>query len=123
MYVTFKASCLTTSNFALYKKFCTSYNNSLARKKVYWNRIEIESQLSHSSKVKVATLALRSLFNYPCEKWQRKYIDIFKLTFFLIGINLIGLCRLTNIVNGYIVYNRAKTHRLYNIKVEPKRLK
>lgn len=65
---------------------------------------------------------LRSLFNYPCEEWQQKYIDIFKLTFLLIGINLIDLCSLENIENGYITYNRAKTHRLYNIKVEPEAL-
>lgn len=45
MYVTFKTSCLTTSNFALYKKFCTSYNNSLARKKVCWDRISAFSFL------------------------------------------------------------------------------
>lgn len=65
---------------------------------------------------------LRMLFNYPCEPFQKKYIDIFKLTFFLIGINLIDLCHLKGISNGYITYNRAKTGRLYNIKVEPEAL-
>lgn len=65
---------------------------------------------------------LRTLFNYPCEPFQKKYVDIFKLTFFLIGINLIDLCSLKGISNGYITYNRAKTGRLYNIKVEPEAL-
>ena len=30
---------------------------------------------------------LRTLFNYEVEPWQQKYLDYFKLTFFLIGIN------------------------------------
>lgn len=65
---------------------------------------------------------LRMLFDYDCEPFQKKYVDIFKLTFFLIGINLVDLCNLKGIYNGYITYNRAKTGRLYNIKVEPEAL-
>lgn len=65
---------------------------------------------------------LRKLFNYSCEEWQQRYVDIFKLTFFLIGINLVDLCDLVGMENGYISYNRKKTHRLYNIKVEPEAL-
>nr|WP_308570858.1 site-specific integrase [uncultured Prevotella sp.] len=63
---------------------------------------------------------LRALFNYNAEFWQFRYIDVFKLTFFLIGINPIDLYNLTDITaDGRIIYNRAKTHRLYDIKVEP----
>ena len=50
---------------------------------------------------------------------MQKALDMFKLTFLLIGINTIDLCYLREIRNGRIEFNRAKTHRLYSIKVEP----
>lgn len=62
---------------------------------------------------------LRHLFSYPVEEYQRKYLDVFKLIFFLIGINVGDLCKLKRIDNGRIEYERAKTHRLYSVKVEP----
>ena len=62
---------------------------------------------------------LRKLFSYPAEKHALYYIDILKLMFLLIGINSVDLCRLKEIVDGRLVFNRAKTHRLYSIKVEP----
>lgn len=62
---------------------------------------------------------LRELFAYPVEEYQRKYLDVFKLIFCLIGINIVDLCHLKTIKNGRVEYQRAKTHRLYSIKVEP----
>lgn len=62
---------------------------------------------------------LRELFNYPVLPHEQKYVDMFKLIFFLIGINVVDLCNLTKIENGRIIYQRSKTSRLYNIKVEP----
>lgn len=63
---------------------------------------------------------LRTLWSWDVLPWQRRYLDIFKMTFMLIGINTVDLLGLTGITpDGRIVYNRAKTHRLYNIKVEP----
>lgn len=44
------------------------------------------------------------------------------LIFYLGGINIIDLCYLKEIRNGYIEYRRAKTGRLYKIKVEPEAL-
>jgi integrase len=46
-------------------------------------------------------------------------MDLFKLSFYLIGINIIDLLHLNNIYKGRVEYNRAKTKRLYSIKVEP----
>ena len=45
---------------------------------------------------------------------------MFKLIFFFCGINLIDLFNLKdeNIVNGRIEYKRAKTGKLYSIKIE-----
>ena len=62
---------------------------------------------------------LRMLFSYPAEEHALYYIDIFKLMFMLIGINMVDLCHLKEVENGRIYFNRAKTHRLYSIKVEP----
>ena len=66
---------------------------------------------------------LRTLFNYSCEAHAVKYLDTFKLMFMLIGINAIDLCNLKGIDNeGRINFYRAKTKRLYSIKVEPEAL-
>lgn len=62
---------------------------------------------------------LRRLFNYDVQEYQKYYLDYFKLIFMLIGINTIDLYNLTSIENGRIEYRRAKTHKLYSIKVEP----
>lgn len=48
--------------------------------------------------------------------------DLFKLSFFLIGINIADLCRLQEISNGRIKYKREKTGKRYDIKVEPEAL-
>lgn len=64
---------------------------------------------------------LREFFS--CEPWgiYKEYQDIFKLIFYLCGINLIDLFNLTkdDVINGRIEYRRAKTGKLYSIKVEP----
>nr|DAF54411.1 MAG TPA: Integrase [Siphoviridae sp. ctKwY15] len=45
--------------------------------------------------------------------------DIFFLIFYLMGINITDLSKIEKIENGRIVYRRAKTGTLYNIKIEP----
>lgn len=62
---------------------------------------------------------LRTLFSFPAEVHALYYIDIFKLIFLMIGINVVDLCRLKELVKGRAEFKRAKTHRLYSIKVEP----
>ena len=67
---------------------------------------------------------LRLLRDYPCEDFQRPYRDIFVLMFYLMGINAKDLLHLTknNLKRGRIEYRRAKTGKLYSIKVEPEAL-
>lgn len=50
-----------------------------------------------------------------------KYLDIAKLMFCLIGINVVDLWHLkpSNVTDGRLVYRRAKTHQMYDIKLEP----
>lgn len=64
---------------------------------------------------------LCSLRDYPCEEHQIKYRDIFMLSFYLIGINIIDLCHLKHksVVNGRVEYYRAKTGKFYSVKIEP----
>jgi integrase len=64
---------------------------------------------------------LRTLFNYNVQPWQQKYLDYFKLTFFLIGINPADILNCTdeNVVDGRLLYRRKKTGRLYSIRLEP----
>lgn len=62
----------------------------------------------------------RELLALPLGKIDCEHRDMFLLTFYLIGINMVDLGGLTsaNYVNGRIEYRRAKTGKLYSIKVE-----
>lgn len=62
---------------------------------------------------------LAQIFVYEPDDYTARYVDMFKLMFLLIGINTVDLAGLQKIVGGRIEYNRAKTNRLYSIKVEP----
>ena len=78
-------------------------------------------------KIKKEATAKRSLTaeqvallrDYDCEDYQKRYRDMFMLMLYLIGINAVDLFNLKQIVNGRIEYHRAKTSKLYSIKVEP----
>lgn len=54
-------------------------------------------------------------------EFYREYRDMFMLIFYLVGINMVDLSRLRheNYRQGRINYRRAKTGKLYSIKVEP----
>lgn len=72
-----------------------------------------------TAKRSLAAEQLRALFNAPTQEHVTKYLDMFKLIFFLIGINAIDLCNLKEVRDGRIEYHRSKTNRLYSVKVEP----
>ena len=63
---------------------------------------------------------LRRLFSMDVDPWLQRYVDCFKLSFMLIGINLADLLTLgkDSMHLDRIQYHRKKTHRLYDIKVE-----
>lgn len=54
-------------------------------------------------------------------QFAEKYRDAFALSFFLIGANTIDICNLKakDVNGGRLTYRRAKTHRLYDLKIEP----
>lgn len=66
---------------------------------------------------------LRQLFSAKVDETEEQYLDMFKLIFFLIGINMIDLVHLKELTkDGRIEFNRSKTKRHYSIKVEPEAL-
>ena len=82
-----------------------------------FRRLKIRPVATRKRNLKVEDL--RTFFNYPCEPHAQKYLDMFKLMFMLIGINSIDLAHLKEVRDGRIEFYRAKTNRLYSIKVEP----
>ena len=86
-----------------------------------FRRFKIKTETTRKRSFDIHTL--RKIFNHQCaEEWQQKYLDFFKLSFFLIGINVVDLCGLEKITAGRVEYIRAKTHRPYSIKVEKEAL-
>lgn len=63
---------------------------------------------------------LRELFASEVT-WEREYLDMFRLMFYLIGINAVDLfsARPSDLEGGRLHYRRAKTGRRYSVKVEP----
>nr|DAS26554.1 MAG TPA: Integrase [Caudoviricetes sp.] len=82
-----------------------------------FRRFKIKQE--ETAKRSLSVEALRTLRDYECEPHQRKYRDLFLLTFYLLGINPIDLFSLTEIIDGRIEYRRSKTGHLFSIKVEP----
>ena len=64
---------------------------------------------------------LRELRDFPCEEYQERYRDMFMLMFYLIGINAVDLfgARHSDVSGGRLEYRRAKTGKLYSVKIEP----
>lgn len=82
-----------------------------------FRRFQIPSRETEKRSISVEDM--RKLQHLELPKYQEKYRDCFFLVFYLIGINMVDLSRLTTVQQGRISYERAKTHKLYNIKVEP----
>lgn len=95
-------------NYAIDNEYTSAYP---------FRRFKIHAEVTRKRSLTVEDL--RSVFEYPVEDYARIYRDLFKLIFMLIGINVVDLHRLKEIKHGRIEYRRAKTGRLYSIKVEP----
>lgn len=63
----------------------------------------------------------RAIFlTQPTNEKEKYILDIFKLTFYLIGINYVDLISEDTIINrGRVEYIRHKTHKFYSIKLQP----
>lgn len=83
-----------------------------------FRRFHIRTEVSKDKSYTASEL--RSLFFYKSEvAGEREAIEIYKLMFLLIGINSIDLVNLGKPVKGRVEYIRAKTGKLYSVKIEP----
>lgn len=64
---------------------------------------------------------LRRLRDYPCEEWQRRYVDFFMLSFYLAGINPVDLLSLKkdDVRDGHVTFVRQKTNKQGAKKIRP----
>ena len=80
---------------------------------------KFKMKYEETRKRSMSILALRKIMTADLEPHLEKYRDFFMLSFYLIGMNVVDMCRAREIVDGRLNYQRAKTHKLYSIKVEP----
>lgn len=77
---------------------------------------------SKTKKRSLSVEQLRTLLDFECEDCMKQYVDIFRLSFLLCGINMVDLFNLKDMHDGRISYMRSKTDRQFDIKVEPEAL-
>lgn len=82
---------------------------------------KFQIKLTPTRKRSLTAEQLRRLRDYPCEEFLEIYRDMFMLCFYLIGINAVDLLNATKeaVNNGRLEYIRAKTGKMYSIKIEP----
>lgn len=76
-------------------------------------RIKTEETIKRSLTVE----ELRTLRDYDCEQHIRKYIDVFFISFYLCGINMVDLLHLPKPTNNRIEYRRSKTDILCQLEI------
>lgn len=99
----------TIFNFAL--------NHQLTTAPYPFRQYKIKSAPSNPTPLTIEQLRLL-WSHHPVSEAQAYALDIWRLVFALIGINLVDLANLQTISQGRINYTRQKTQRLYSIKVE-----
>ncbi|GAE83313.1 site-specific integrase [Bacteroides reticulotermitis] len=100
-------------NYAIDEEYTTLYP---------FRKFKIKKEETRKRSLTVEQLAM--LRDYDCEEYQKRYRDLFMLMFYLIGINAADLfnAKPAGVVDGRIEYKRAKTGKLYSIKIEPEAL-
>lgn len=100
----------TVFNYAIDEEYTSLYP---------FRKFKIEKE--ETAKRCLSVEQLRELKDFDCEEYQRPYRDIFMLMFYLIGINAIDLfeAKRSQVRNGRLEYRRAKTNKLYSIKIQP----
>lgn len=73
-----------------------------------------------TAKRSLSVVDLRRLFSAEVDEWQEPYLDFFKLSFVLVGINAVDLLHLKPgcVRSGRIEFNRSKTSRFYSLRME-----
>ena len=99
----------TIFNFALNHRLTTAFYP--------FRQFKIKSQPANPTPLTIEQLRLL-WHHHPNTDAQKYALDIWKLSFALIGINMADLWRLRSVSQGRINYTRQKTSRLYSVKVE-----
>ena len=82
-----------------------------------FRRFKIRPQATPSREMTAEQVRL--LFNYDCDATQREYLDMFKLSFFLAGINVVDLVHLKEVRDGRVECLRSKTGQPFSVRLEP----
>lgn len=100
---------------------CAAFNRAIDDGRITcypFRRYKIKTE--RTAKRSLSIDDLRALINAPMPTpAAQRAIDYFVLILCLIGINIADLFELSEIRQGRVEYRRAKTGRLYSIKVEP----
>lgn len=122
-----EAEGLTTNSRAVYfRNIRAVFNDAIDEdltKNYPFRRFSIKK--TPTKKRNLSVEELRMLRDYPIvNEFQQKYRDIFMLCFYLRGINVVDLVKLTkrNLRAGRINYIRSKTGKFYSVKIEPEAL-
>ena len=85
---------------------------------------QFKTEREQTAKRSITSEQMRRLVRLKLNGSAREYRDIFLLIFCLLGINMTDLLNLrqTDMQGGRITYRRAKTGKLYDIKVQPETL-
>lgn len=92
-------------------------NEYISQNTYPFRRFKIKKEETIKRAIKTDTL--RNIFNFKGSEQQNWSIDIAKMIFFLVGINVKDLFNLGELSNDSTIYKRAKTNRMYNIWIEP----
>lgn len=98
--------------------FNDAINEDMVSQAIYpFRRFKIKKEETIKRSLSVSDL--RILMDFPCEEYQRVYRDLFMLSFYLIGINMVDMLSLTAIRGERVEYRRSKTNKLYSILINP----
>lgn len=123
-YMQNKLQLKTNTRSIHFRNIRAVYNYAIQTERVTPTKYPFKSFKIRSEKTPKRNMSVEmisKLANYPCKKWQEKYIDMFMLMFYFIGINSIDLWNLThsNVDDERLHYKRSKTKKWYNIKILP----
>lgn len=96
----------TVVNYAIDEGYTTSYP---------FRKFKIKQEQTKKRSLHVEDV--RRLIEFRGERWQEEARDMWLLQLYLIGINNADLFQMTSLTDGRCVYNRQKTHKLYDIAV------
>ena len=111
------------SQWLIFSKIKSTYNAAITAEKVDANLYPFRKFKFRQEPTRKRSLTIddmRLIRDWPCSGTKEQCRDLFMLIFYLAGINIVDLCNLTQVTKtGYIEYKRAKTGKLYTIKVYP----